>query len=50
MRPQRGASRSFARQGAVSRARLFTASLIEGGAEVDIVWDVFTPDKKGPSG
>jgi hypothetical protein len=23
-----------------------TASLIEGGAEVDIVWDVFTPDKK----
>jgi hypothetical protein len=23
-----------------------TASLIEGGAEVDVVWDVFTPDKK----
>ena len=23
-----------------------TASPIEGGAEVDIVWDVFTPDKK----
>ena len=23
-----------------------TASLIEGGAEVDMVWDVFTPDKK----
>jgi hypothetical protein len=23
-----------------------TASLIEGGAEVDIVWDVFTPDKQ----
>jgi hypothetical protein len=23
-----------------------TASLIEGGAEVDLVWDVFTPDKK----
>ena len=23
-----------------------TASAIEGGAEVDIVWDVFTPDKK----
>ena len=23
-----------------------TASLIDGGAEVDIVWDVFTPDKK----
>ena len=23
-----------------------TASLVEGGAEVDIVWDVFTPDKK----
>jgi len=23
-----------------------TASLIEGGTEVDIVWDVFTPDKK----
>ena len=23
-----------------------TASLIEGGAEIDIVWDVFTPDKK----
>ena len=23
-----------------------TASLIEGGAEVDIVWDVFTPDKR----
>src|ERR1700761_5232096 len=23
-----------------------TASTIEGGAEVDIVWDVFTPDKK----
>ena len=23
-----------------------TASLIEGGAEVDIVWDVFTADKK----
>ena len=23
-----------------------TASSIEGGAEVDIVWDVFTPDKK----
>ena len=22
-----------------------TASLIEGGAEVDLVWDVFTPDK-----
>ena len=23
-----------------------TASPIEGGAEVDVVWDVFTPDKK----
>jgi hypothetical protein len=23
-----------------------TASLIEGGAEVDVVWDVFTPDKQ----
>ncbi len=23
-----------------------TASLIEGGTEVDIVWDVFTPDKQ----
>jgi hypothetical protein len=23
-----------------------TASLIEGGVEVDVVWDVFTPDKK----
>jgi hypothetical protein len=23
-----------------------TASLIDGGAEVDIVWDLFTPDKK----
>ena len=23
-----------------------TASLIEGGAEIDIVWDVFTPDKQ----
>jgi hypothetical protein len=23
-----------------------TASLIEGGAEIDFVWDVFTPDKK----
>jgi hypothetical protein len=23
-----------------------TASLIEGGAEIDVVWDVFTPDKK----
>jgi hypothetical protein len=23
-----------------------TASVIEGGAEVDIVWDVFTPDKQ----
>jgi hypothetical protein len=23
-----------------------TASQIEGGAEVDVVWDVFTPDKK----
>jgi hypothetical protein len=23
-----------------------TASTIEGGAEVDVVWDVFTPDKK----
>lgn len=23
-----------------------TASLIEGGAEIDIVWDVFTPNKK----
>ena len=24
----------------------FTATPIEGGAEVDLVWDVFTPDKK----
>jgi hypothetical protein len=23
-----------------------TASLIDGGAEIDIVWDVFTPDKR----
>jgi hypothetical protein len=23
-----------------------TASLIEGGAEIDLVWDVFTPDKQ----
>ena len=23
-----------------------TASLVEGGAEVDFVWDVFTPEKK----
>ncbi len=23
-----------------------TASLVEGGAEVDTVWDVFTPDKR----
>ena len=23
-----------------------TASLIEGGADIDFVWDVFTPDKK----
>ena len=23
-----------------------TASLIEGGAEIDVVWDVFTPNKK----
>ena len=23
-----------------------TASLIDGGAEIDIVWDVFTPDKQ----
>ena len=23
-----------------------TASPIEGGAEIDVVWDVFTPDKK----
>ena len=23
-----------------------TASLVEGGAEVDFVWDMFTPDKR----
>jgi hypothetical protein len=23
-----------------------TASLIEGGAEIDVVWDVFTPNKQ----
>ena len=46
-RPQRGGSRSPAPAKARYLVRGYvTASPIEGGAEVDIVWDVFTSDKK----
>ena len=31
---------------AISCAAISPLRLIEGGAEVDLVWDVFTPDKK----
>ena len=44
--PQRAGSLSRPAKARYLARGYVTASLIEGGAEVDIVWDVFTPDKK----
>ena len=49
--PRRGGRRAPDRGRQPAKARYLvrgylTASPIEGGAEVDLVWDVFTPDKQ----
>ena len=50
--PRRGGRRSGrSRSPVAAKARYLvrgylTATPVEGGAEVDLVWDVFTPDKK----